>query len=264
VGHNLAAGQPYAVRITVSICALFASQAGAADRPEAQFAVGIKTWANEWTSWDPIPSGHNTIRIIESVGSSTHWSVIPQASVRYGNWLAAASYFVNSDYTLGGRVDPSIGTVGALSASRHEVDGNVGYYVLQGLAVTLGYKQIEQKFGPDRYKWTGPTVGLAASAPMQGALSLYGTFAYGRLQLNASTSDDSGESTFHSDYLLGEVGLSYGFNTPLHTSLSIIAGYRVQSVSTRRFNVSTGFSGYAPVDVHDTTQGPVVSVLARF
>jgi hypothetical protein len=187
--------------------------------------------------------------------------------VRYGSWLATASYFANTTYSLGGDVSPTTGSLGALSAQWKEIDGNLGYYILPSLAVTLGYKQIDQDFtNPNLpYRWVGPTVGVAASAPLRGALGLYGTFAYGRLRLEAPVPDAAGETHFNADYLLGEFGLSYGVPTPLSSlSFSVTLGYRAQIVSTRRFDVSTGFDGYQPVDVHDITQGPALSVLGRF
>jgi hypothetical protein len=96
-------------------------------------------------------------------------------------------------------------------------------------------------------------------------LSLYGSFAYGRLRLDAAVPDDAGRTRFNADYLLGELGLTYAVNTPLsHLSFSITAGYRVQVVSTRKFELSTGFDAYEPVDTHDVTQGPAVSLIARF
>jgi hypothetical protein len=237
----------------------------AADFSDVQLNLGVKGWFNEWTSWDPVSTGNGTIKVIESVASNTHDSVIPQASVRYGKWLVTGSYFLKTDYTLGGLIDPSTGTLTALSASRKELDGNFGYSVLPGLIATLGYKQIEQDFGASAYKWTGPTVGLTASAPLAGALAFYGTFAYGRLNLNSSTPDDAEHTSFHADYELGELGLAYGVSTPLpHLSFSVTAGYRIQVVSTRKFDLSTGFGGYEPVDVHDITQGPAITIFARF
>jgi len=206
--------------------------------PSLQLAVGAKVWANEWSSWEPVGTGHNTIRVVESIASNTHIAVIPQASVRYGDWLATASYFVSTSYSLGGSIEPSTGTLSALAARRKEVDGNIGYYILPGLAATVGYKQIEQDFGVNPYKWTGPTVGLAGGAPLKGALALYGSFAYGRLKLKASLPDDAGGTRFNADYILGELGLSYGINTPLpRLSFSVTLGYRAQLVSTRKFQL---------------------------
>jgi hypothetical protein len=235
------------------------------DDTSPEFSVGVKTWATQWSSWAPVPSGHNTITVVESVGSVTRVAVIPQVSMLYDHWLAAASYFVKENYSLEGRVDPTTGTIGALSAHRWEADGNIGYYLIPGFAVTVGYKQIDQAFGSNDYTWRGPTIGAVASVPLRGPLGFYGTFAYGRLRLTASTPDAAGDTSFNADYLLGELGLSYTvWPKDPRFSFSANVGFRAQQVSTRRFAVSTGFGGTAPVDVYDTTTGPVVSVIARF
>jgi|HubBroStandDraft_1064217.scaffolds.fasta_scaffold37219_2 hypothetical protein len=239
-----------------------------ASAEELQLTVGAKVWANEWTSWTPVPIT-GTIDLIQSISSDTHFSVIPQASLRYGNWLAAGSYFTDTNYSLGGYVNPSSGQLSSLSPSREEIDGNVGYYVLPGLALTVGYKQIQQDFHTANqaqlYKWTGPTLGAASSASLWGPLGMYGTFAYGRLDLHASVTDAGGNTRFNADYFLAELGFSCGMNTGMsRLSISATLGYRVQVVSTREFDVGTGFGGYRPVDLHDITQGPAISLLARF
>jgi len=236
-----------------------------ADDP--QVTIGAKIWANEWTSWTPVPTGINTIDVIESISANTHVAVIPQASLRYDNFLATGSYFVKSNYTLGSEISGTTGQLNALEVKRTEYDGNVGYYVLPTLALTVGYKHIDQDFQDPNlpYKWSGPTVGLAGSAPLQFGLALYGTVAYGRLRLSLPIRDAAGDSHLNADYELAEAGLAYGIDTPLsHLAFSVTAGYRVQVVSTRKYQVSTGFDAYEPVDVHDVTQGPALSVLARF
>jgi hypothetical protein len=245
---------------------------------ELQFTVGAKIWANEWTSWTPVQTSSAPIDVIQSISSNTHVAVIPQVNVFYGRWLAAASYFVGTDYSLGGDINPVVpGQLSALIATRKEADANVGYYLLPGLALTLGYKQIQQNFvhvaNPEFYKWTGPTIGVLASAPLQGGpFAMYGTFAYGRLGLHASEPDLTDPTLkqfarhyFNADYFLTELGVSYGWQTPMKgVALSVTCGYRVQVVSTRKFNLETGFGGFQPVDLHDLTQGPAFSVLVRF
>lgn len=256
------------LRVPFALAAVFGTCLGGARSAWAddlQFTLGVKAWANEWSSWDPVSTGNNTIRVIESVAANTHYSYIPQAGARHGNFLVQASYFTSSTYSLGGLVNPVSGQLGALSATRRELDGNFGYYVLPSLAVTIGYKQIEQEFGTFHYKWKGPIVGVAGSASLRGALATYGTFAYGRLKLDASVPDDAGNTSFNADYVLTEAGLAYSVNTPLsRLGFTVTLGYRAQLVSTRRFEESTGFDGYRPVDLHDFTYGPALTLLSRF
>jgi hypothetical protein len=257
----------------LSIATTGTGTAWAADWSDLQMTVGAKVWANEWTSWTPIPGGGNAgVQVIESVAADTHVVAIPQASLRYENWLAAGSYFAKTNYSLGGAVNAGSGLLESLELSRREFDGNVGYYFFPSVAVTAGYKQIEQDFGIDHYQWTGPTVGLSGSAPINGSLGLYGTFAYGRLTMKASATDVAKRDTYNADYLLGEFGASYGVATHAQRlSFTATLGYRVQIVSTRRYDlstgltdVSTGIPAFTSVDVHDITQGPALSILARF
>jgi hypothetical protein len=259
-------------------CALAAAIVAApAAAEELQLTVGAKIWANEWSSWTPAQTATD-VYVIQSIASNTHVAVIPQVNAFYGRWLVAASYFVGTDYSLGGGVTPANGQINPFVATRKEADVNVGYYVLPSLAVTLGYKQIQQNFvhisNPEFYKWTGPTIGLLASAPLQGGpLSMYGTFAYGRLSLHASEPDLLDQDVrqfahyyFNADYFLSELGVAYGMRTPVKAlSLSMTLGYRIQVVATRDFNLETGpGGGFQPADLHDVTQGPAFSVLARF
>jgi hypothetical protein len=248
-------------------------RAAAVDWSDLQVTLGAKVWANEWTSWAPTPGGGTTgVQVIESVAANTHVAAIPQASVRFGDFLATTSYFVKTNYSLGGAVNASSGLLQTLNTPRRELDGNVGYFVLDTLAVTVGYKQIEQQFGIDHYKWTGPTIGLLASAPLRGSLGLYGTFAYGRLTMKASVPDVARRDRFNADYLLGEFGLSYGVTTPASwLSFTFTLGYRAQIVSTHRYDLATGLTDATTgipasqaVDVHDITHGPALSILARF
>jgi hypothetical protein len=247
--------------------------AHATDWSDLQVAFGVKAWATEWTSWAPTPGGGASgVQVVESVAANTHMAEIPQASLRFGDFVASGSYLANTDYSLGGAVNASSGLLESLKTSRSELDGNVGYFVLDTLAITVGYKQIEQAFGIDHYKWTGPTIGLLGSAPLKGSLGLYGTFAYGRLSMKASVPDVIQRDNFSADYLLGELGLSYGVSTPLYPlSFTVTLGYRAQVVSTRRYdlatgltNVATGIPASVAVDVHDVTYGPALSLVARF
>jgi hypothetical protein len=202
--------------------------AGADDATQASVTIGLKAWGTEWTSWEPYLNKGADVRIIEPVSSGTEVALIPQASVRYGDWLGSASYFVNKTYSLSGAIDPLSGNTLTLSPTRKEFDVNGGYYIFPSLA-------------------------------------LYGAFSLGLLRLNASTPDDAGKNSFDAIYSLGELGLAYVFNTGLpNFSLTLTGGYRVQIVDTRNFSLATAYGGYSQVELHDVTQGPVISLIGRF
>ena len=235
------------------------------DDTTLQATVGVKAWENEWTSWYPVLNPASATRVVEPIDNNFDFVLIPQASLRYGDFLVAGSYFVNKTYSLSGAVDPTSGNPVELSPRRHEFDVNGGYYVFPSLAITAGYKRVEQDFGSSRYTWSGPTIGLSGSAQLHGPIAVYGAFAYGFMRLHASVPDDADQTSYDADYTLGEVGLAYLIPTQSSLlSFSVSLGYRVQTVRTRDFAIATPHSGYADIGVHDVTQGPALGVVTRF
>jgi hypothetical protein len=235
----------------------------AGDAPVLQATVGVKAWDTEWSSWDPVQDTTTGVRVIQPVNSDYHVAVIPQVSLRYGDWLASGSYFAKTTYTLSGSLD-QFGIPSSLSISRQEVDANAGYYIFPSLAVTLGYKRIEQDVGNVSYVWSGPTIGLAGSAVLHSNWALYGTFAFGVPRMHTLAADDANNTSFSTEYYLGEFGLAYVMRTSPGTSVSLTLGYRTQVVITNDYAIFTGHGGYTYVDVHDVTQGPAFGVLGRF
>jgi hypothetical protein len=232
--------------------------------PGFQVTVGVKGWENQWNSWSPVTNSQSGVTAIQSVNSGYHFAVIPQASIRYGRWQLSGSYFVKTTYALTGRVNPANGALEPLSGSREEFDGTLGYYLFPSLAIIAGYKQIEQDFGPNTYKWTGPTVGLSGSASLHSHLAIYGTFIEGFPTLNANSADDAGRKSFEANYSLGEFGLAYAFPVAEHSSVTLTLGFRAQIMVTNNFATATGHGGYTVVDVHDITQGPTFGILGRY
>jgi hypothetical protein len=136
------------------LCSGSTATAWADDQPSAQFTLCAKMRDTQWTSWDIVPSRSGVtngvpVTVVEPASTNNHFAVIPQASVRYGNFLGSVSYFANTTYNLTGAYDPESGSALPISALRRELDGNIGYYVLPSVAVTIGYKRIEQTFGPN-------------------------------------------------------------------------------------------------------------------
>jgi len=252
------------------------NSAWADDQPSAQFTLGAKVWDTQWTSWDTVPTRSvvtgGPVSVIEPVSTNNHVAVIPQVSVRYGDFLGSVSYLVNTTYSLTGAYDPASGAPLPISALRRELDANVGYYLLPGVAVTVGYKEIEQTFGPNStapelFKWTGPTIGISASAPLRSHFGLYGTVGVGflKLRVDQQLSDAVGNTSFNALYTLGEAGISYSVPTSTKLSFTVTAGYRAQIVTTKDYALNNGFSnGYNSVDVHDTTQGPALTFIGRY
>lgn len=246
------------------------------DQPSAQFTLGAKVWDTQWTSWDTVPTRSlvtgGPVSVIEPVSTNNHFAVIPQASVRYGNFLGSASYLVDTTYTLSGAIDPESGESLPVAAKRKEFDANVGYYVLPSVAVTVGYKQINQTFGPsssspELFKWSGPTIGLSGAATLRSYFGLYGAVGVGflKLRVDQQLEDAAGNTSFNAIYTLGEAGFAYSVPTSSKLSFTVTLGYRVQIVTTEKYALNNGFSnGRTIVDVHDTTQGPALTFVARY
>lgn len=230
-------------------------------------SVGLRAWVNEWTSWDVYPAlaapGVSLPGASENFTSGSRVALTPSLSVRYGKLLFSASHFVSKRYSFDGNT-------GAFTAKRKETDALAGYYVLPTLALTLGYKSVQQDFA-DRYKYDGPIVGAVASAPLTGGFSLYGNFGYGRMKAKLPLQDAAGRSKFDVNYLLGEVGVAYGFNPsgvlPGAKAAALTIGYRNQVLATQGFRIpldAGNSSQTRSTDLRDTTEGLTLGLSASF
>jgi hypothetical protein len=232
-------------------------------------SVGLRAWVNEWTSWDVYPAlaapGVSLPGASENFTSGSRVALTPSLSVRHGNLLFSASHFVRKRYSFDGNA-------GAFTARRQETDALAGYYVLPTLALTLGYKSVQQDFGTAaRFKYDGPIVGAVASAPLTAGFSLYGNFGYGRMKAKLPLQDAGGRSKFDVNYLLGEVGVAYGFNPsgvlPGAKAAALTIGYRNQVLATQGFKIplSAGNASQTrSTDLRDTTEGLTLGLSASF
>jgi len=253
-------------RVAVAVLSgLFQVPALAAEGTDEGFSVtvGTKVWINEWSSWyTPSIGGQPEVVPIDS---STKVSLIPVVSLRVRDFYASFSTLLNTSYTLSGQALTSI------DASRKEFDANVGYYVLPGLGVSLGFKSLSQTFGGANYRWSGPTIGASVAAPIRGAISAYGALGVGffKMDLPAADANSSVNGSLNANYTIGEIGLAYataGIPTIAMTSTAFTLGYRFQAVRTKDYKVraATGASVNGFTDLSDVTQGPALGFLARF
>jgi hypothetical protein len=233
---------------------------------ETVFNVGLRTWFNAWTSWDvypPLVIGNATLPgASENFTSGNRAALIPTFSVRHNDLLLSASRFARKSYSFDGNS-------GSFGARREETDALVGYYVLPTVAVTLGYKEVKQDFsGTAQFKYSGPTLGAVASAPLTGGFSLYGNFGYGPLKARLPVADASGNRRFDANYLLGEVGLAYALDLrdrmPSARALTLTAGYRHQVLATQDYRISTGANQSRATELRDTTEGLTVGLSVSF
>lgn len=234
-------------------------------------SLGLKVHPNRISSNAPRPfmTASGPALASDEFRTSSETSVIPILSARYRDFFASTSYLAKTDYSA---TQPSTGL--PYNFERDEFDVNVGYYVLPSLALTLGYKQVETKadFGSlgtvDR-KDRGPTLGVAAAAPVGSGFGVYGNLAIGRLTSKVNLSG----SLPKNDYISTEMGLFYtalSRETGWPRSLNVTLGYRYQSLdSTGEVTVSSVGSDFVVtrqynVRTRDTSRGPVLGVIATF
>ncbi len=243
---------------------------GAFAADDLTVTAGVKMWNNKWTSWDAIPSLRTGAGIIpgysENYTSSDNAAWIPSLSMRYRDFMAAGSYFVNHSYGMPG-------ASGNFNADRKEMDAVVGYYVLPTVALIGGYKEVKQSFkgaaGNSDFTYSGPIFGVNASAPLTGGFSLYGTAALGRLdaKLPGSIVGTLTSNNYNADYKLAEVGIAYAFDVrasmPGVKSLVATFGYRSQVIATKADLRDTPTTTRS-TELRDTTEGLTLGLTAVF
>lgn len=204
-------------------------------------SVGLKAWSTQWTTFGyDVNGGGQTV--ITQVPAKDKVVLVPLLSVRWRDWVGSVSGYGSTDYEF----------VDGGSNSRKELDANVGYLVLPGVAVTLGYKKVGQKAATDNYELAGLVAGMSATAPLSSSVSLYGSLGLGRMK-------DTAASTvkFDADYRLTEVGVAYTLPMERFTkALTFTLGYRTQVLSSKE--------ALGSQDGRDLTQGVTLGLLAAF
>lgn len=217
--------------------------AGVVQAQESGLSVsaGVKVWNTEWTTFGYDTNGAGE-QVITQVPAKDKVIFVPLLSLRYRDFLASISGYRPTDYEF----------VGGGSNSRKELDVNLGYFVLPGVAVSLGYKKVGQKGDSDNYELAGLVAGLSATAALGNSFSLYGSLGLGRMK-------DTAASTvkFDADYRLTEVGLAYSLATDrLAKALTFTVGYRTQVLSSKE--------ALGAQDGRDLTQGLTLGFVATF
>ena len=80
-----------------------------AESDSVNVTIGIKEWVTDWTTWriNNVFFDTGRIQITEPLNSATRVTSTPQISMRYGNFIASASYLVTETYPLSGAIDRS-------------------------------------------------------------------------------------------------------------------------------------------------------------
>ncbi|MBX3621337.1 MAG: hypothetical protein KF891_15310 [Rhizobacter sp.] len=219
-----------------------AAASQAQDQPSAlSVSLGVKAWNTEWTTFGYDTNGAGQT-VLTQVAANDKLIFVPLVSLRYRDFIGSVSGYTGTDYDF----------IGGGTNTRRELDANVGYFVLPGVALTLGYKKVGQKAATDNYELAGPVLGASATAPLGRDVSLYGAFGLGRMK-------STGSSTvkFDADYRLTELGLAYTLATQsVAKAVSFTLGYRTQVLSSKQ--------ALGDQDGRDLTQGVTLGVVAAF
>lgn len=240
-------------------CALLAlaAAAGAAQAQESNFGltVGTKVWVAEWSTWF-LDENTNNDEVINQKSSKAKAIVIPQLSVRYGDFIGSVSGAVTSKHEFTQPGD-------AADFKRREMDVNFGYSITPGLTASLGYKKFDQiaPSGAKVYQVSGPTLGVSAASALTNGFSVYGALGIGVLKIESAPANVS------ADYSLSEVGL--GYSLPLGRfvkSVNFSAGYRMQVIKARGIELrdTTGTFASVTQDARDVTQGFTLGAVLAF
>lgn len=251
-----------AAAAVVWMAAAAAAQAQDADgaRAASDWTVfgGLKVWSNRWVSWDvyaTLDENGFPSPTLATLSSNRQNVLIPQLGLRYKDWMFSLSQMQRTDYVL---TSPFAEDA---PGSRDEQDASVGYYLLPGLAATLGYKKVAQHFGTG-YTWKGPIAGLNATAPLSPSMSVYATLGYGSMSAHLGVPDDAGRSRLRAGYLLQEAGLAWTFAEARGPrAVTVTLGWRTQTVTTHGYAVGDAST---KTDVRDITQGMTLGLVASF
>lgn len=245
---------------------------------EVQIFGGLRTWAATWdlpvfTRLGVTSSANQPVIIkdVEQRINSTRIAPIPFLGVRYGNFIASASYLARTGFGSNGLLPSDV--------RRDELDLTLGYYVLPQLTLSVGYKTAKlDRISPvtdGGSKTDGILVGMSGSVPLDGStrLSLYGNFAYGLGRAKFDVALPNGDTRSNAEYKIGEVGLSYRlFSAPQGAlkQLSLSFGYRAQLFTLKSIPFGTyATSALVPTEVErrnvqSTTDGFVVGLIGVF
>jgi hypothetical protein len=234
-----------------------------------RMTVGLKGWANTWET-GTFNEGSATGTNVQ-VQAADKVAPIPSLSMRFGRFVVSAGYFVKTEYEYEKSSDRmnlaccgDATVTSQTKAEREEYDFNIGWFVHPQVALTVGYKRVDQTYTttstapgvvfpepePSTTKNTGVMFGVLGSAPIGGGFALYGNMAIGPMK-----AEFEGDDTYKpkGTYQSSEFGLAYGFG-----GAAVTFGYKVQVIDLEIDNTTH------PLRLRDTTNGFVAGISYTF
>lgn len=258
---------------------------------QLEFTVGLKAWNTSWQSYLPAIIVGTTPRglpaaseLINSVEGSTEVAALPTMTLRYARYFISAGYaqysanFDLSQSPVAVNNGENIFSSRRDHIRRREVDVNFGYFVLPGLALTVGYKGARENrdtrtgvapdtaFGLLSGKFDAVLLGALGSYEIVPGFSGYGQFGYGigRGKVTYGQASPAPGDQFRNNprYILTEVGVAY--QLPITSRwiqrTSVALGYRSQTVKQK----VPSLVGGEEREVRDVKDGIVLSLNATF
>ncbi len=205
--------------------------------------IGLRPW---FTSWEvpltdaqvviPDPLAPVPVLKLFPVHAPAGSAVVPMTvfGLRHNDLTISTNVLPRTKYSTGG--------LATSDTTRQELDFNLGYSLTPNLLATLVYKtakieglvtsNAQATLGArDGAKIRSVLLGLGASVPMQGPLSLYGNVAYGLGRQRSEVPDAAGKSKANAAYTIGEVGFAYRLyeQSSALKNATLQLGYRAQS-----------------------------------
>jgi len=227
--------------------------------PTAKFTIGAKVWHAAWLSY--VPASYSGIGangtpavgdVADAVEGSEHTDVMPLLGFSYGKFFASASYGrFTGDFNV--RSSPVLTPGGQTLITsrtdhfkRRESDLNLGYSVVPGVGIVLGYKDATETrdtslgIQPGRTpvlttKVRGLLLGATGNFVVVDKLSFYAQAGYGPARFRLRFADPAlGTVKANGSYIIGELGLSYPIwsNAARGSGAVAAVGYRTQTVKT--------------------------------
>lgn len=184
----------------MAVAGLLGGGTAFAQSSDVKVSIGLKAWNNTWETSYGIFNGGDLGAGEYAYTAGQQAALIPTLGIRYKDYLLSASYLPNKSYSFPTK-----------DVDREEYDVNFGYFLLPGVAVSLGYKEVKQTFHlkPDQsYTYKTPTVGIQASSKLgDGPFFMYGSCA---LSIGDSLKyENQTGTTLNGWYSAAEFGLGY-------------------------------------------------------
>lgn len=228
-------------KLLVTAIALAATAFAHAQQAAPTVSVGLRAWHTQWDtfSYDTNQFGDP---VVTQAPARDKLVLLPVLSMRWRDFTGSISLYPSTDHDF----------VSGERGTRKEFDVNVGYFVTPGVALTLGYKKVEQGGSSGVYALSGPVAGVSGTAPLGRDLALYGSFGMGWMKSTASST-----VKFDADYRLSEFGAAYTLPTSTFVkAVTFTLGYRTQVLTSKNATASQ--------DGRDLTQGFTFGALASF